>query len=314
MENRIYCNDITDSKLGEKVELTGWIDTVRDHGHLLFFHLRDISGIAQIVVDEDNKACFETANQLRSEFVVSITGTLSERSEETKNPHIPTGNVEVEVDSLTILNKSETPPFMVTGKDAFDESKKESFNVDEDIRLTYRYIDLRRDSMKDNIIKRYELIKAIRNCLDEHKFIEIETPVLTKSTPEGARDYLVPSRHHQEKFYALPQSPQLFKQLLMVSGFERYFQIVKCFRDEDLRPNRQPEFTQMDLEASFIDEEFIYSLIENLIVNMYKVVGKEIQTPFPRMTYAESMDKYGNDHPDCRFDMNLLMSQKIYAV
>ena len=305
-KNRIYCNDITHSKLGEKVELTGWIDTVRDHGHLLFFHLRDISGIAQIVVNEDNKACFETANQLRSEFVVSITGTLSERSEETKNPHIPTGNVEVEVDSLTILNKSETPPFMVTEKDAFDESKKESFNVDEDIRLTYRYIDLRRDSMKDNIIKRYELIKAIRKTLDDHKFIEIETPVLTKSTPEGARDYLVPSRHHQEKFYALPQSPQLFKQLLMVSGFERYFQIVKCFRDEDLRPNRQPEFTQMDLEASFIDEEFIYSLIENLIVNMYNVVGKEIQTPFPRMTFAESMDKYGNDHPDCRFDMNLI--------
>ncbi len=297
-KDRLYCAGVSDVNLELPVVLYGWVDTIRDHGHLLFIHLRDRSGIVQLVIDPKVHAI---AEKLRSEDVVEILGTVRKRTEDTINAQLKTGALEVVVTAITRLTEADTPPFLITEKDA-----SEPFHVDEELRLKYRYLDLRRPSMQQNLIKRYRLIKIIRDFLDEHGFIEVETPVLTKSTPEGARDYLVPSRTHEGKFFALPQSPQLFKQLLMVSGLDRYFQIVKCFRDEDLRPNRQPEFTQVDLEASFIDEEFIYQLLEALMIRLYAHEGVTLSAPFPRISYADSMARFGNDRPDIRFGMELI--------
>ena len=305
-KERIYCGDVTSSDRGKDILLLGWVDAIRDHGNVLFIHLRDIRGIVQVVFSsEKNKECYDIAASLREEFVVEVKGNVAIREQGTENPNIKTGNIEVNASYLKILSNSKTPPFrisekaMVLGEDISGGPE----HVDEDLRLQYRYLDLRRPSMQQLFIKRYEILKCIRAYLDEHNFYEIETPFLTRSTPEGARDYLVPSRVHQGKFYALPQSPQLFKQLLMMSGMDRYFQVARCFRDEDLRPNRQPEFTQIDIEASFIDEEFIYELIEELTCRMFAIGGIELPRPFPRMTYKKAIDKYGIDRPDLRFGM-----------
>lgn len=307
--NRHYCGEIkaTDTH----VTLFGWVDTIRDHGHLLFVHLRDISGIVQLVFNPENASCYALAQQLRSEYVIEVTGTVSKRSEDTYNPHLSTGTLEIKVASLTLLNESDTPPFLVSEKDALGVTHTGA--VDEDLRLKYRYLDLRKPSIANNLIQRYKLIKLIRDTLDAQRFLELETPTLTKSTPEGARDYLVPSRVHPGKFYALPQSPQLFKQLLMMSGMDRYFQIVKCYRDEDLRPNRQPEFTQMDLEASFIDESFIYELMEELMVKLFASQGHTLKAPFLRLTYDDAMNKYGSDKPDLRFGLEMITMTDVFA-
>lgn len=302
-QKRQYCGKLTLSEAGNDVELSGWIDTIRDHGQVLFMHLRDVSGFVQIVFDPAvNKDIHAIGETLRSEYTVTISGTILERSDEAKNPNIPTGSIEIQVNAIEIHSKAETPPFMITEKSNIGDEQNE-FNVDEDLRLKYRYLDIRRPNLQNRLVSRYKILKEIRDYLDENLFTEVETPILTKSTPEGARDYLVPSRLHHGQFYALPQSPQLFKQLLMIGGLDRYFQVVKCFRDEDLRPNRQPEFTQLDLEASFIDETFIRNLIEGLMVKLFDLVGKKIATPFPLITYAEAMEKYGSDKPDLRFDM-----------
>ena len=305
-KERIYCGDVASSDRGKDILLLGWVDAIRNHGNVLFIHLRDIRGIVQVVFSsEKNKECYDIAASLREEFVVEVRGNVAIREQGTENPNIKTGNIEVNASYLKILSNSKTPPFrisekaMVLGEDISGGPE----HVDEDLRLQYRYLDLRRPSMQQLFIKRYEILKCIRAYLDEHNFYEIETPFLTRSTPEGARDYLVPSRVHQGKFYALPQSPQLFKQLLMMSGMDRYFQVARCFRDEDLRPNRQPEFTQIDIEASFIDEEFIYELIEELTCRMFAIGGIELPRPFPRMTYKKAIDKYGIDRPDLRFGM-----------
>ncbi|RAP32282.1 aspartate--tRNA ligase [Candidatus Marinamargulisbacteria bacterium SCGC AG-414-C22] len=305
-KNRFYCGSFTLADVGKTVTSYGWVDTIRDHGQLLFAHLRDVTGIVQLVFNpEDDQAVYQTATTLRNEFCVQITGTIVERSDEAKNAAVPTGAIECHVSEITIFSSAETPPFVLTEKSKVDDDASD-FNVDEDIRLKYRYLDLRRPSMQQAMLNRSKIIKTIRRYLDDNHFNDIETPVLTKSTPEGARDYLVPSRHHSNKFYALPQSPQMFKQLLMISGFDKYYQIVKCFRDEDLRPNRQPEFTQLDLEASFIDESYIYHLFEPLITDVFGLVGKTVSGPFPHITYDEAMNKYGNDHPDLRFDMTMI--------
>ena len=305
-KERIYCGDLTVSDGGKTVRLMGWVDAIRDHGNLLFIHLRDVRGIVQVVFSpEENRNCYDTAALLREEYVVEIRGEVNLREKGTENPNLSTGDIEIKAYDLVILSESKTLPFKISEKAMVfgEEVKTGPMIVDEDLRLKYRYLDLRRPSMQEMFIKRYEIIKIIRQHLDQHGFYEIETPFLTRSTPEGARDYLVPSRVHQGKFYALPQSPQLFKQLLMISGMDRYFQIARCFRDEDLRPNRQPEFTQLDMEASFVDEEFIYELIEELTVKMFSLGGINLKRPFLRMTYDIAMEQYGSDCPDLRFDM-----------
>ena len=285
----------------------GWVDAIRDHGTIVFIHLRDRSGIVQIVFDPkvmtENR---EQAGLLREEYVIEVRGKVALREKGTENSNLDTGDIEVFATEIVLLSTSNTLPFHISEKAmVFGEDVNESpQNIDEDLRLQYRYLDLRRPSIQNLFVKRYEIIKCIRDYLHELNFIEIETPLLTKSTPEGARDYLVPSRVHHGKFYALPQSPQLLKQILMISGMDRYFQMAKCFRDEDLRPNRQPEFTQLDLEASFIDEEFIYEVIEELTVRMFALGTIDLPRPFPRMTYQEAMDRYGTDRPDLRFDMS----------
>lgn len=303
---RAYCGDLTTSQVGEEVLLMGWVDAIRDHGSLLFIHLRDVRGMVQVVFHpRPGTAVYETAASLKEEYVIKALGRVALREEGTQNPNLATGNLEVVALDLEILSASRALPFKISEKAmVFGEDLKSSpEKVDEDIRLQYRYLDLRRPSAQELFIKRYEIVKCIRKVLDEMHFIEVETPFLTKSTPEGARDYLVPSRIHRGKFYSLPQSPQLFKQLLMMSGMDRYFQIARCFRDEDLRPNRQPEFTQLDLEASFIDEEFIYEVVEELTVKIFSLGGIALPRPFPRMTYQEAMDRYGSDRPDLRFAM-----------
>ena len=305
-QDRAYCTQLNLDKKNQSVYLAGWVDTIRDHGQLLFIHLRDRTGVVQIVFNpEENAQLHKQANQLRSEYCIGIQGTVIEREDAAKNHSLPTGMLEIHVTQLTVFSQSKTPPFVITEKTQLEDDQDE-FNVDEDLRLKYRYIDLRRLSMQKKLTTRYKVMKIIRDYLDKEGFIDVETPCLTKSTPEGARDYLVPSRHHENTFYALPQSPQMFKQLLMVSGFDKYYQIVKCFRDEDLRPNRQPEFTQLDLEASFIDESYIYSLFEPLVKQIFNSVGKDIQTPFPHITYDDALNYYGNDHPDMRFDMKMI--------
>ncbi|RLB17285.1 MAG: Asp-tRNA(Asn)/Glu-tRNA(Gln) amidotransferase GatCAB subunit C [Deltaproteobacteria bacterium] len=305
-KQRTYCGTITRSQKGETVRLMGWVDAIRDHGSLLFIHLRDVQGIVQVVFDPAiSPEGYPLAATLREEDVISIEGTVSIRKKGTENPHIRTADTEIYATTLKILSRAKTLPFplsekaMVLGEEITASPQK----VDEDLRITYRYLDLRRPSVQDLFKKRYEITKTIRDFLHELHFMEVETPILTRSTPEGARDYLVPSRVHQGKFYALPQSPQIFKQLLMIGGMDRYFQIARCFRDEDLRPNRQPEFTQLDLEASFIDEEFIYETLEELTCRCFSIGGKTLSRPFPRMTYEEAMNRYGSDRPDTRFDM-----------
>ena len=298
---RSYCGECL--QIDESISCYGWVDAIRDHGGLLFIHLRDITGFIQVVFDPDeDKQAYELAQNLRSEWVIGVTGILKKRDEEAINPHIDQGDIELVANKLEIFNASKTPPFLVTEKAQFEEENITS-DVDEDLRLKYRYLDLRRPSLQKNLRTRSQVISKIRAYLETSRFMDIETPMLTKSTPEGARDYLVPSRVHKNAFYALPQSPQLFKQLLMVSGFDRYYQIVKCFRDEDLRPNRQPEFTQLDLECSFADEEQIMNLIEPMILSLFEALNLKIESPFIRLSYQEAMQKYGTDAPDLRFGL-----------
>ncbi len=306
--NRSYCGNLSRSDEGRDVLLMGWVDALRDHGNIIFIHVRDTSGIVQVVFDpEISKDAHEKSKSLREEYVIQVRGKVRIREKGTENPHIKTGNIEVVANSLEIISKSEILPFQISEKAMVygEQIKASPKSVDEELRLRYRYLDLRRPSVQEIFKKKYEIIKEIRDFLHERGFIEIETPYLTKSTPEGARDYLVPSRIHKGKFYALPQSPQLFKQICMIGGIDRYFQIARCFRDEDLRPNRQPEFTQLDLEAAFIDEEFIYEIVEELMVRIFRIGGIELKRPFLRMKYEDAMERYGTDRPDLRFGMEI---------
>lgn len=292
------CGELRETNIGESVVLNGWVDTRRDLGGVIFIDLRDRYGITQIVFEPGyNKDTHELGSALRGEYVVSVEGKVRKRPPETDNPKIPTGHVDVMVDNLIVLNKAETPPFPI----------KDDVDVHEDLRLKYRYLDLRRDQMKKNLLLRHDMYQSVRKYFDEQQFVEIETPVLMKSTPEGARDFLVPSRVHKGKFYALPQSPQTYKQLLMVSGFDRYFQVVKCFRDEDLRADRQPEFTQIDVEMSFVDTEDVFEVVEGLMKKLLKEVKDyDLQTPIPRLTFKDAMEKYGSDKPDLRFGLEMV--------
>ncbi len=298
--NRQSCADITEKHIDQTITLAGWVDTTRDHGHLLFIHLRDRSGTMQVVCDENlNQGLYKLSKSLRSEFVIKITGNVQMRSKETINSSMVSGTIEVIADTIDILSKAKTPPFMVSEK----ASVKLGQDIDEDLRLQYRYLDLRRAPMQKNMIGRSNVIRALRDTLNKADFLDVETPFLTKSTPEGARDYLVPSRTHKNTFFALPQSPQLFKQLLMMSGLERYYQVVKCFRDEDLRPNRQPEFTQLDLEASFVDEADIMAITTELIKAAFESHGITIKHDFQSMTYDTALNLYGTDAPDLRYGL-----------
>ena len=291
-----YCGQLTAGMIGEDVALCGWVHRRRDHGGVIFIDLRDREGLAQVVYDPDRADSFAIAESLRNEFVIRITGRVRRRPQGTVNPNLPTGEVEVLGHTLEILNKAKTPPFQLD-----DE------NVQDDIRLRYRYVDLRRETMQENIKLRSRVTRAIRDYLDGSGFLDIETPVLTRATPEGARDYLVPSRTQRGSFFALPQSPQLFKQLLMMSGMDRYYQIVRCFRDEDLRADRQPEFTQLDMEMSFVDENDVIGLVEDMMRTVFKQVkGIDLADPFPRMTYHEAMLRYGTDRPDLRNPLELV--------
>ncbi len=287
--------------VGTKVVLKGWVDTRRDLGGVIFIDLRDRFGLTQIVFSpQDHQEAYEKAEYLRNEYVISIRGTVAPRSPETVNPKLPTGEIEVRVEDILILNTAEPLPFSVSAH----EEKRVLAN--EDLRLRYRYLDLRRPELQRILLLRHRITQSVRRYFDEHGFVEIETPVLSKSTPEGARDYLVPSRVHPGKFYALPQSPQTYKQILMVAGLDRYFQIVKCFRDEDLRADRQPEFTQIDVEITFATEELIQELMEGMIKTVWKdAIGVDLPTPFPRLTYAEAMKRYGSDKPDLRFGLEI---------
>ncbi|HDC8457187.1 TPA: aspartate--tRNA ligase [Staphylococcus aureus] len=294
-----YCGLVTEAFLGQEITLKGWVNNRRDLGGLIFVDLRDREGIVQVVFNPAfSEEALKIVETVRSEYVVEVQGTVTKRDPETVNPKIKTGQVEVQVTNIKVINKSETPPFSIN---------EENVNVDENIRLKYRYLDLRRQELAQTFKMRHQITRSIRQYLDDEGFFDIETPVLTKSTPEGARDYLVPSRVHDGEFYALPQSPQLFKQLLMISGFDKYYQIVKCFRDEDLRADRQPEFTQVDIEMSFVDQEDVMQMGEEMLKKVVKEVkGVEINGAFPRMTYKEAMRRYGSDKPDTRFEMELI--------
>ncbi|HDY6594076.1 TPA: aspartate--tRNA ligase [Staphylococcus aureus] len=294
-----YCGLVTEAFLGQEITLKGWVNNRRDLGGLIFVDLRDREGIVQVVFNPAfSEEALKIAETVRSEYVVEVQGTVTKRDPETVNPKIKTGQVEVQVTNIKVINKSETPPFSIN---------EENVNVDENIRLKYRYLDLRRQELAQTFKMRHQITRSIRQYLDDEGFFDIETPVLTKSTPEGARDYLVPSRVHDGEFYALPQSPQLFKQLLMISGFDKYYQIVKCFRDEDLRADRQPEFTQVDIEMSFVDQEDVMQMGEEMLKKVVKEAkGVEINGAFPRMTYKEAMRRYGSDKPDTRFEMELI--------
>jgi aspartyl-tRNA synthetase len=300
------CGELRKKDIGSKVTLAGWVDRRRDHGGLIFIDLRDREGITQVVFDPETSAeCHKTANKMRSEYVVQVSGQVSQRPKGTENPRLPTGDIEVIAHSAAILNKAKTPPFYIN----------EEVEVEEGLRLKYRYLDLRRPRMKQNLILRHRVIKFIRDFMDAKGFLDVETPILTKSTPEGARDYLVPSRVQAGKFYALPQSPQQMKQLLMVAGVEKYYQIAKCFRDEDTRADRQPEFTQLDIEMSFIDVDDILKLMEELFTALVKAIKPELKVPrpFPRLSFAEAMERYGTDKPDLRFGMELADLTEIAA-
>jgi len=299
-----FCGEVPESAIGEKVTLKGWVQRRRDLGGLIFIHLRDRTGIMQIVFNpEVDPSALEVAEKVRSEFVVEVEGVVIARDKATFNRNLPTGTIEVQAEKMTIINESKTPPFMI----------EDQTDVSEDVRLKYRYLDLRRPVMFETLKMRHQVTKVMRDYLDAEGFLDIETPILTKSTPEGARDYLVPSRVHPGEFYALPQSPQLFKQLLMVGGVERYYQIARCFRDEDLRADRQPEFTQLDIETSFLSAVEIQTMIEKMMVRIMKEVkGLDISVPFPRMSYSEAMGSYGSDKPDTRFDMKLVDLSEIF--
>lgn len=297
MKRTVYCSDLSKTHIGQMHTLTGWIHSRRDHGGVVFCDLRDRTGLLQLVFRPEFKEVFEKANTLGNEFVVQVTGKVASRPEGTLNKHIPTGDIEVEIHSLDILNASLPPPFEVS----------DYAEAGEDVRLRYRFLDLRRPIIQKNLVLRNTISQSIRKSLLEEGFLEIETPFLTKSTPEGARDFLVPSRLSPGEFYALPQSPQLFKQILMVSGYDRYFQVVRCFRDEDLRSDRQPEFTQVDLEMSFVDESDVMDTIERFITKTFHVVtGKTLSSPYPRMSYDDAMSRYGVDAPDRRYGMELV--------
>ena len=290
-----YCGQVDESLTGQEVTVAGWVNRRRDHGGVIFVDLRDRDGLVQIVFDPDNAALFAEAERLRSEYVVSVRGLVRRRPAGTANANIASGQVEMLARQITLLNRSEPLPFQL------DEQ------VSEEVRLRYRYLDLRRDEMSQRLRLRHRVTSAMRRYMDDHGFIDIETPMLTKATPEGARDYLVPSRTHPGKFFALPQSPQIFKQLLMVAGFDRYYQIVRCFRDEDLRADRQPEFTQLDVETSFLGQEQIMQLMEGLIRELFaKVLEVALPHPFPRLSYAEAMRRYGSDKPDLRVSLELV--------
>ena len=290
-----YCGQVDDALIGEEVSVCGWVHRRRDHGGVIFIDLRDREGLLQVVFDPDRADMFAEAERVRGEYVLAVRGLVRERPEGTINPNMTTGKVEVLAHSLEVLNRSETPPFH------HDEQ------ANEELRLTYRYLDLRRENMLGNLRMRHDITRAMRNFLDGDGFVDVETPMLTRATPEGARDYIVPSRTHPGKFFALPQSPQIFKQLLMMSGLDRYYQIVRCFRDEDLRADRQPEFTQLDVEMSFVDEADVMGSMEALVRVLFKaVLDVELPDPFPRMAYADAMLRYGSDKPDLRIDLELI--------
>ncbi|WP_144393830.1 aspartate--tRNA ligase [Pleionea sediminis] len=289
-----YCADLITADEGTSIAISGWVHRRRDLGGLIFLQVRDRSGIVQVTVEPDQGEVFDAADQLRSEFVVRVEGTIRKRPDNMINKDMPTGEIEIVAQSIECLNKSETPAILVDGHE----------DVSEETRLKYRYLDLRRPEMTNKFVFRTRVTQSLRRYLDDQGFLDMETPILTKATPEGARDYLVPSRTHKSAFFALPQSPQLFKQLLMMSGFDRYYQVVRCFRDEDLRADRQPEFTQLDIETSFMDEEGIMGMMENMIRKVFKdLLNVELANPFPRMPYSEAMEKYGSDKPDLRVDM-----------
>lgn len=298
-----YCTDLDVANIGEIVEVCGWANSHRDHGGVIFIDLRDKSGLVQLVCDpEDSTKAHEIASSIRDEFVLKAKGRVRARGEGLENPRLKTGKIEIVVDELIVENASETVPFMIGDN-----------NVGEDVRLKYRYLDLRNAKAYEIFKLRSKATVAVRNSLDAQGFLEVETPILTKSTPEGARDYLVPSRVHNGEFYALPQSPQLFKQLLMCAGFDRYFQVAKCFRDEDLRADRQPEFTQIDIEMSFCDQEDVMKVTENLLRDVFKACGHEISIPFNRIRFKEAMEKYGSDKPDLRYDLSMIDVIDIFA-
>ena len=299
------CGELRENNIGQRVVLNGWVDRRRDLGGLIFIWLRDRYGITQVLFESTiNEESYQLAKSLRSEFVISIEGTVQKRSAETENREMQTGLVEIAADKIIILNEAITPPFPI----------KDIIDANEELRLKFRYLDLRRPSLQKNFLLRHKMYQITRKYFDENNFVEIETPVLMKSTPEGARDYLVPSRIHRGKFYALPQSPQTYKQLLMVSGFDRYFQIVKCFRDEDLRADRQPEFTQIDVEMSFVDQENIFVIVEGLMKEFYKQIwNKELSLPLTRLSFNEAMETYGSDKPDLRFDLQLVTLNNIFT-
>ena len=290
-----YCGQVDQSLIGEEVSVCGWVHRRRDHGGVIFIDLRDREGLLQVVFDPDRAEIFAEAERIRGEYVLAVKGLVRERPEGTINPNMPTGQVEVLAHELEVLNRSETPPFH------HDEQ------ANEELRLKHRYLDLRRENMLGNLRLRHKVTMAMRNFLDDNGFIDVETPMLTRATPEGARDYIVPSRTHAGKFFALPQSPQIFKQLLMISGLDRYYQIVRCFRDEDLRADRQPEFTQLDVEMSFVDEAAVMEAMEGLVRHVFKVVlDVDLPQPFPRMSYAEAVQRFGSDKPDLRIDLELV--------
>ena len=292
-----YCGEISKEEVDSSVSICGWVQRRRDHGGVIFVDCRDRTGIVQLVFNPEDKALFDAAETLRNEYVITVEGEIKARIDGAVNPDLKTGEIEIIVNKLTVLNTSLTPPFML---DDFDKTNEE-------VRLKHRYLDLRRPEMIQRMMLRANVNKFFRKYLDDEGFLEIETPILTKATPEGARDYLVPSRTHQGQFFALPQSPQQFKQMLMVAGMDRYYQIVRCFRDEDLRADRQPEFTQLDIEMSFIDEEEIIAVMEDMMRSLYQsILGVELPNPFPRLTYAEAMSRYGSDKPDLRNPLELV--------
>jgi aspartyl-tRNA synthetase len=301
------CGALRAADQGTTVTLSGWVDTVRDHGGILFIDLRDRYGVAQVICDPDeSKEAWDVAQAARAEFVLQVEGVVGLRPEAMVNRTLPTGEIEVRAVKVTVLNRSKTPPFPL------DDEK--AAKVSEDLRLTYRYLDLRRPAMQRNLVVRHKILQAVRQYMDGEGFVEIETPILTKSTPEGARDYLVPSRVVPGSFFALPQAPQQYKQLLMMAGIDRYLQIARCFRDEDLRADRQPEFTQIDVEMSFIDEEDIYRIIDGMIADIMQVSGHgTVALPIPRMTYREAMDRFGSDKPDLRFGMELVDLSAVFS-
>ncbi len=300
------CGELNTAHLHEVVDLCGWVHRRRDHGGVIFIDLRDRSGLVQVVFDPDSPETFAIAESVRSEYVLKVQGVVRNRPEGTVNPNMATGEIEVLVRQVEVLNKAETPPFPLEG----------DIEVNEETRLRFRYIDLRRTDMQEKMKIRRDITRCLRNFLDDHDFFEIETPYLTKATPEGARDYLVPSRVHEDAFYALPQSPQLYKQLLMISGMDRYYQVVRCFRDEDLRADRQPEFTQLDIETSFMDEDHIMFLMEEMIRHLFsEILDEQLPVEFPRMTYHEVMQRYGSDRPDLRIPLELVdLAEEMKAV